>query len=157
MFSIWYWITQYNVRALKKLEFEASYLLMYMKSTQTLDKRIELKNHMELKIDAMRGNGMKTVSRGLAWCSSGKKGKTWKECLDSGDDSDNHDDEFENKMKRISAHTFTLCWAHSNKTVLWNGLKKREPTKKKKDSKADFPPQKEFKVKCPKLKLFENS
>lgn len=63
------------MRALKKLEFEASYLLMYMKSTQTLDKRIELKNHMELKIDAMRGNGMKTVSRGQAWCSSGKKGK----------------------------------------------------------------------------------
>lgn len=97
-----------------------------------------------------------------------KNGKwTCKECLDSGDDSDNHDDELKIERNRILA--FKLFEArsctHFAKTKASGRQKKIQPNRKtereREKKNTEIPEQifhqKEFKVKCPKLKLFENS
>lgn len=90
-----------------------------------------------------------------------------KECLDSGDDSDNHDDEKKIKRTKYSI-SVTFCRARSCNQLMLNehcavttqrdrvSVDEKMRHQKKGIRKQIFH-QKEFKVKCPKLKLFENS
>lgn len=94
-----------------------------------------------------------------------RKKRLYKECLNSDHDSDNHDDELKIKRTEYCPISFTFWLRSMQSAVEWRAdeemrLKTASThthTARKKGIQKQIFHQKEFKVKCPKLKLFENS